>query len=245
MSELLSDSLLSTAYGGDWPVKPPSIWSSLEAAATAYPERLALASLHQPADIYGINQKYTESNYLRWSYAQLWVAVERMTRSLLALGVKPGMSIATFLHNNAEYVISFWTALRLGCTFVPLNPRTLSNKEEAAHMLATGAVVVVIIQDSHMAELYDGLSGVQERTVIRLVVEDPSQNSQWTSFTTLMELPDHTSIATEIIPNVQHDTDDTVHPFHQRHYVPAQGLSTHKHDHQCLFQEPRLGWHLS
>ncbi|KAF5008034.1 hypothetical protein FDECE_5655, partial [Fusarium decemcellulare] len=135
---MLVDSMtpqLSEAVGDPCPTEP-AVWQRLLHSASKYPNRLAVASLHQPQGLYRIPTGSSKSDYLRWSYADLKVAVDRFASSLWHLGARPGTALATFLNNRAEFVIAYWAAHKLGCPLVPINPRTLINRDEAEHMLS-------------------------------------------------------------------------------------------------------------
>jgi acyl-CoA synthetase (AMP-forming)/AMP-acid ligase II len=124
---------LSEAYGGD-SESPSSVWQRLARSASQNPEKLALASLHQPATLYG--RKSLTDDHLQWSYAQLSSATETFSSGLQAHCLSTKSAIVTFLDNGVEFGLSFWAAHKLGCPFVPLNPRNLLNATEARHMLA-------------------------------------------------------------------------------------------------------------
>jgi hypothetical protein len=49
-TELNGNTLLSEAYGGNWPESPPPIRRQLENAANKHPDKLAVACLHQPSN---------------------------------------------------------------------------------------------------------------------------------------------------------------------------------------------------
>jgi non-ribosomal peptide synthetase component E (peptide arylation enzyme) len=109
---------LSEAYGGDWPDSPPSIWQQLQESTISHPDKLAVACLHQPANLYGVFS--SSKQHLAWTYSELNSAVDRLCSSLKARGITTGSAISTFLGNGIEYVVVLWAAHKLGCPFVPL-----------------------------------------------------------------------------------------------------------------------------
>jgi len=175
---------LSEDDGGSWPFDLPSIIQSLTESARNSPDSLAVACLHQPSNLYGINDDDNEAPYLRWTYSSLQVAVNRFASSLVQQGVKRGMSLATFLPNGVEYIIALLTAHKLGCPFVPVSPRTLVNAEEAAHMLHTAEASVIIVQDEQMAASYDNLERIDSG--IKIIVSGSLLGSSWSAFSGLV-----------------------------------------------------------
>lgn len=107
-----------------------------------HPDVVALISTQQPSTLYGIpslplaNPEH-EVDYLRWTYRDLDRAIQRFVIGLQARGLKRGDPLVIFMPNTAEYVISTWAAYQIGCAYVPINPRGLSNAREMGHMLQT------------------------------------------------------------------------------------------------------------
>src|SRR5688500_6667235 len=122
---------MSEATGGPH-TREPSVWQRLENSWKKYPRNPAIISLHQPVDLYNI-AKDRQKKYLTWTYSDLKVAVDRFSSSISQLGAGSGTVLATCLDNGIEFVIAYWSAHRLGCTLVPINPRTLINQDEMIH----------------------------------------------------------------------------------------------------------------
>lgn len=175
----------SEAEGIPCPLHPP-VWKRLHKSAVTCPNRLALASFHQPSTLYGIASDPTNSNYLRWSYNDLNLAVNKLAGNLQKLGVERGQPLATFLYNGAEFVMAFWAAHKLGCPFVPMNPRSLVNAEEAAHMLRVAGVSIVLTQDTEMAAKFDSLPRNAEPIQTKIVISQSATEPSWTTFASLM-----------------------------------------------------------
>ncbi|KJY02337.1 AMP-binding enzyme family protein [Zymoseptoria brevis] len=112
------------------------------------------------------------AKYLRWSHAQLHYAAELFARNLSARGVKRGMPMAVLLGNGVEWMVACLSAVRLGCAFVPLNPKCVGNAKEAAHMLGLSGARVVIAGDAEVAGKFEGAVGeeVMGPMVLRIVV---------------------------------------------------------------------------
>jgi acyl-CoA synthetase (AMP-forming)/AMP-acid ligase II len=211
---------LSEAYGGDWADSPPSIWQRLTRSASQHPKKLALASLHQPATLY--ERKSLTDDHLQWSYAQLSSATEIFSNGLQAHGLSSKSAIVTFLDNGVEFGLSVWASHKLGCPFVPLNPRNLFNATEARHMLAVADVAVVIVGSPESAAAFDALACQSERTLLKISAGDAALNG-WVSFSELLSVdaerngeaaptnsdPNHTMVDSLSIGN-PHDHDALV-----------------------------------
>ena len=186
---------LSEAKGGPCPVEPP-VWLRLHNSALTYSKRLAVASLHQPPALYGIDTDPGSKEYLRWSYADLRVAVDRLAKSLQHLGAKRGKAVAVFLYNGIEFIMTFWAAHKLGCPFVPINPRTLMNAEEAAHMLRLAEVSIVVVQDDQTATRVDALPREADLDQVKIVISHTRPDPSWVTFASLTHADNVTSSTT-------------------------------------------------
>lgn len=195
MSDLTGVTELSEAEGNPCPSEPP-VWQRLHRSALTCSTRLAVASLHQPPGLYDIDSDLGSKEYLRWSYANLGVAVNRLAKSLQNLGAKRGVAVATFLYNDVEFIMAFWAAHKIGCPFVPINPRTLINTEEAAHMLQVAGVSIVLVQDNQTAIKFDALPRSAELNQTKIVVSQIPPDSSWVTFASLMDA-DNVNFSTE------------------------------------------------
>lgn len=69
-----------------------------------------------------------------WTYAELHMAVERLTAGLHAWGLRPGERVAFFAENTPQYVIAYLAVVRLGGVVVPINARY--RRTELVHILS-------------------------------------------------------------------------------------------------------------
>ncbi|KJZ75148.1 hypothetical protein HIM_05342 [Hirsutella minnesotensis 3608] len=178
----------SEALGGPCPARP-SIWKRLEESAAKFPNRLAVASLHQAPDLYCVARAGDlDRTYLRWSYAQLDAAVNRFAIGLRRLGLTRGDTLATYLTNSVEFVISFWAAHRLGCTFAPNSPQSLRNDLESHHVLDVLPPAMVIVDKFDSAVRFDKVSHRAASTLKKILASNASTDSlsSWISFATLL-----------------------------------------------------------
>ncbi|RDA84296.1 hypothetical protein CP532_3330 [Ophiocordyceps camponoti-leonardi (nom. inval.)] len=132
-----------------------TLWDLLDRSAASFPNREALVSLWQPADIDGSPPPHPgpvqDPACLRWTYRSLRQKADGLARTFSSLGCAPGMHLAAVLWNSAEWALLLWTAARLGMCFVPLDPRA---GVDVHLMLSIVRPDVLVVQD---AELADGL----------------------------------------------------------------------------------------
>ena len=184
----------SEAEGIPCPNHPP-VWQRLHKSAVTCSDRLALASFHQPSTLYGIAKASIHNKYLRWSYNELNLAVNTLASNLQKLGVRRGQPVATFLYNGAEFVMAFWAAHKLGCPFVPMNPRSLVNIEDAAHMLQVAGVSIVLTQDAELAAKFDALPSKAEPYQLKIVISESPAEPSWTTYAKLMHEVDTSKLS--------------------------------------------------
>ena len=102
----------------------------------------------------------------RLSYRELNGRVNRLSRALQALGLKPGDRCALLAYNCLEYVEVIFAAAKLGLLLVPLNWR-LSPAELAFNLLDSGTETLIF--DPGFAEVVQNLVGqtsVRRRLVL-------------------------------------------------------------------------------
>jgi fatty-acyl-CoA synthase len=89
------------------PLLDLTVHELLTRAVAQYGEREALVSKHQG---------------IRWTYAQLYVEVDRLARALLVLGVRTGDRVALCAPNQAEWIVTQLATASIGAVLVSLNP---------------------------------------------------------------------------------------------------------------------------
>lgn len=177
---------LSEAIGHPHPAEP-AILKRLKTAASENQEKIAVVGTYQKADIYGISTNANGDGYLRWSFTDLEAAVDKLVASLLHSGLCEGDRIATFLPNGVEFLIAFWAALHLRCPFVPLNPKTLDNQDEAEYLLKTADTSVVIVQEASHCHVVDSMQKNGQSFRLKIVVSSGPPGETWTTFATMLE----------------------------------------------------------
>jgi long-chain acyl-CoA synthetase len=96
------------------------------------------------------------------SYAELKVEIDKLATALAALGIKKGNTVALYLLNSPQYVISFFAALKVGAKITPISP--IYTSIEIKHQLEDSEAETIICQDI----LYDNVkkAGVALKNII-------------------------------------------------------------------------------
>jgi len=84
----------------------------------------------------------------RWTYGELWEAVQRLGSALRAIGVRRGDRVAVLQTNSDRYVVAYFAAAAVGAVFVPLNYR--AKLPELEHMIGTAGTKVILIGDRYV-----------------------------------------------------------------------------------------------
>ncbi|KUI64337.1 Acyl-CoA synthetase family member 2, mitochondrial [Cytospora mali] len=192
--------------------RPPCMWKDFLSQVTSQPDALAIACVHQSPDLFGVpnlpldDDAFRANPYLRWSFSSLRHGIERLVKSLRPLGVKESTPIVTFSQNSAEFVLTAYVSIKLGCITIPINPRNLTNEEEVRHMVKTALSVcngerpVVLAGDEHLAFQIDELGLFPDAVKIIL---GANMYSDWTTFQSLMDQTAH---------DVNVDADEALNP---------------------------------
>ncbi|HEY8555572.1 MAG TPA: AMP-binding protein [Burkholderiales bacterium] len=98
----------------------------------------------------------------RVSFSMLRDHTDRLAAALADLGLKKGDKVALYLLNSPQFVISYFAALKLGCTVTPISP--VYTSFEIKHQLENSEARALICQDI----LYDKVekAGVKLQHVI-------------------------------------------------------------------------------
>ncbi|NLO46009.1 MAG: AMP-binding protein [Clostridiales bacterium] len=89
--------------------------------------------------------KYTTLDYTR-TYAEFRDDVDTFSRSLIALGVKPGDHVAVWATNVPQWFIAFWATTKIGAVLVTVN--TAYKIHEAEYLLRQSDTHTLILIDS-------------------------------------------------------------------------------------------------
>ncbi|KAL8735754.1 MAG: hypothetical protein Q9166_000617 [cf. Caloplaca sp. 2 TL-2023] len=134
--------------------KPRTLREMLQHATKNYPSNRAIVSMYQDSARFpGKIDPDTEGGFLKWTYAQLDKKAEELAHSLSARGIRPGMRLAVFLLNSAEWALLFWTSVKLGTTFVPLDERAVPRRDEVYHYLDVTKPSALFVSSAASAHL--------------------------------------------------------------------------------------------
>ena len=118
-------------------------------------------------------EKYSKKTALifygkKISYQELREASDRMAAALADLGVRKGDTVAFYLLNCPQYVISYFAALKAGAKVTPISP--VYTSKEVRHQLRDSDARTVVCEDL----LYDNIaaSGVELDHVILSNISD-------------------------------------------------------------------------
>ena len=150
---------LSKPWLANYPEETPA---EVDVPLTSVPERF-----DEIADMYG---KKTALIFYgkKISYRELKDLVNRFAAALCDLGVKKGDTVALYLLNCPQYVISYFAALKTGAKITPISP--VYTSKEVKHQLSDSDARTVICEDM----LYDNVmrSGIEVDNVILSTVSD-------------------------------------------------------------------------
>jgi acyl-CoA synthetase (AMP-forming)/AMP-acid ligase II len=182
---------------GGWGVHmgPDMMYRQFEEGHDKGPDTPALICTHQRSGplIDAIGTITAAEGWLTWTYRHL-AAV------LTLYGVKRGDTMIVFLPNGAEWTLSFWIAIMLDLTFVPLDPGSLVPRgpEEADYPLKQLKPTIVLVPNPMYANLFDKFyPGVSEKLQVSIVchaMADDSMNG-WITFDSLTQIVGYQSDA--------------------------------------------------
>ena len=174
-SDFVETCLIAEDHGQHIPLPSHTLGYILTQSARQHPEKLALVSCHQPSDLLSsLKLPAThDQRYLRWTYAQLEHASERLASTLAQRGLRRGSALVVLLHKSAEWALCLWAATKLGCPLVPIDLAIATRAHELQHMLGFLEVGALVVHDGSIArQLSTNASSQIQRIGIRLVASD-------------------------------------------------------------------------
>lgn len=163
---------------------PQPLRSLFANAARKHPNNTAVASLYQQQQCMPAlpNESRTVTENLVWTYKQLDETSDLLATAFYNRGIRKGMRIAAFLFNSAEWALLFWSSLKLGAVFVPLDARSLSRQEEVQHYLKVVVPAVLVVGDESAENLQRNIALDVPDTVLQVVAtSERSVVDGWTS----------------------------------------------------------------
>ena len=172
--------LLAEATGPDQPERATSYSLIMEHVQNT-PDQVALICSHEPHDLYPIpddaNRPVEQQRCLHWTYAELHRRSEVFANVLSARGLTKGMRCAALLSNGAAASLGLWTALMMGCPWVPLNPNAVANAEEIQYMLRLTEASSLLVNDAQLAMDVEKAAPEQLRKIsLKIVASKGSAN---------------------------------------------------------------------
>jgi acyl-CoA synthetase (AMP-forming)/AMP-acid ligase II len=154
MSASQVTSNLAECFGDELRDLNQSVWDMFHSTAKKYPLRDAIVSMWQPKEHLqnliaekppqGLEETKCDGsgNVMRWSYADLLIATERVAGWLQSQGCAQGQRLVVFLWNSTEWVLFFWVAARMRMTYIPLDPRSMEKSADEYMGLLQPSVLV-------------------------------------------------------------------------------------------------------
>jgi fatty-acyl-CoA synthase len=92
----------------------------------------------------------------RISWGELDRSVNQLANGLLARGVKPGDRVAFTLANGIDIVRLYYAIAKIGCTSVPIMPRSVAR--EIKHIVGDVSAAAIIADGGQSAEVSEGIA---------------------------------------------------------------------------------------
>ena len=185
-------SLIAEDHGQQIPIPTQTFYQILTQSAHRHPDRVALVSCHQPCNLLPLEKSpaIDDQSYLRWTYAHLEDASERLASNLARRGLRRGTALVIVLHKSAEWALCLWAAAKLACPLVPINPAVVSRAHELQHMLSFLEVGALVVHDESIAKQLSVNALLQVQGIgIRLVASGCGL-TDWEPLDDFLQMPD-------------------------------------------------------
>lgn len=175
---------ISFAQGEDLESSFQPLHDILQEAARSSASSIAIVCMHQPNAFLNSITRSPPADYLRWTFEELVRASHAFAQALAAAGIRPGMRIAAFVYNDAEFNVILRASLELNCVFAPLNPKTLHNAAESKHVIQLLQPSVVIVPNGSAAkDLENAAPESAAKAIVKLVCGgQPNSAKEWLQF---------------------------------------------------------------
>jgi fatty-acyl-CoA synthase len=186
---------LSYSRGPDRPLLELTVGGLLHRTASLYPDRLAVASLHQ--------QK-------RLTWAELSEAADGVARGLWSLGIRRGDRVGLWSTNCIEWIMMHMGCGRAGASLVNVNPAYRSH--ELSYTLTRSKMKALFLWHKDKRADYEEILG-RARHGLDLELEHTIyfDTPEWTSLLDSPgKLPDH--VAVDDVANIQYTSGTTGMP---------------------------------
>ncbi|KAJ5765125.1 hypothetical protein N7520_004684 [Penicillium odoratum] len=181
----MENNCLLLAEARDEKLKAPTthLITLLDQAAYQFPDHDAIISVHQ-TEITGTSQSF------HWTFAQLQQMSIELAARLSSRGVGRGSRLVTLIFNQAQWALLFWASSRLGCEFVPLDPRVLDRDgRDVLFLLDLLRPAAIFVTTEAMSNRIDQITSDQKcRPSVKCIVSDHEETNVLDGWTTLSEI---------------------------------------------------------
>jgi long-chain acyl-CoA synthetase len=181
-----------------------SIGSVLRRSAVNHPDKTALVFQNQ-----------------RTSYAEMNQRVNRLTNSLLKMGLKKGDRVAVLMHNRPEFIETYFACAKSGGVFVPIN-NLLKQKE----LLQIFGYIEprFLVFDKDFTEIAQSSAPEVKSLEFRIAME--GESTAFKNYSDLVDRGDDTE------PNINISDEDLISIFLTSGTtgLPKGAMRTHRHD---------------
>ena len=198
-SDTLEPSLIAEDRGPQIPIPNRTLSQILTQSAHQHPDTVALVSCHQPCNLLP-SEKFPpidDQSYLRWTYARLEDASERLASNLARRGLRKGTALVIVLHKSAEWALCLWAAAKLGCPLVPINPAIVSRAHELQHMLSFLEVGALVVHDDLIAKQLSVNALLQVQGIGIKLVASGCGGTDWGPLDDFLQMPEAPEINVE------------------------------------------------
>ena len=108
--------------------------------------------------------RYSPTRTVRQTYGQIGHQAKCLAGGLQALGIKPGMRVATLMWNHGSHLIAYYAVPGIDAVLHPLNPRL--SAEDLAYIIADAGDEILLIDDDLLPLLSEIQRFVRFPTVI-------------------------------------------------------------------------------
>ncbi|KAJ5998272.1 hypothetical protein N7451_006082 [Penicillium sp. IBT 35674x] len=158
----------------------------LDQVTYRFPDHDAIVSLHQTDTL-------KERRPLHWTFAQLQHMSTQLAARLSSKGVGHGSRLVTMMFNQAQWALLFCASARLGCHFVPLDPRVLDrDRHDVLSLLNQLEPAAMFVSTEAMSNRLDQIQFCQDhRPFVRCIVADDGNNMSagWTTLSKIISEP--------------------------------------------------------
>lgn len=104
------------------------------------------------------------------SYEKLGEYIDKFATALYNLGVRRGDKVALYLLNSPQFIIAYFSILKLGATVVPMNPTYTANEVE--YILHDSEARIIICHDINIGNITDVIKDTKVRNIIVTNIAD-------------------------------------------------------------------------